>query len=353
MFDELLPWLQNIAPETRANLQTIGIVLAALLGGHFLGAMVTRTLRAKNFDAALRLPGASPEGKEPEHGITPTFLAGLLVRLTVWAGALWWLSRTHNRIELATTLGLLLKRTWALATVFTTALALGSLLARRVMDCLRGLPKAGLAVAPSRNEAAAPRWDVAGLVGAGVYILVVLLVLMIAADVFDWPLTRSSALALWQLAQNLMVAGAALLIGSLGARWARDLASGEGASSPEKRAGQYTGLFILAFTTVLAVSVLLSSAGLLIGLAALALFASLLWLVRGYLPDVMAGLQLRLHHVREVAFDGEAWQVAEVGFLTTQVSRRGEFCTLQNRLVLEARMKGAAAEAAPRSRCTP
>lgn len=337
MLDELRAWWQNISPEMRDAIQTGGLVIAALLGGHFLGSWVVRTLRAKKFDAALRPPSSTPESTEAEHGITPTFLAGVLVRLTVWVGAAWWLAHKHDRVELANTLALLLKRTWTLAAVFTTALALGSVLARRVMDCLRGLPKT-----------AAPRWDWAALLGAGVYLLTVLLVLMIAADVFDWPLTRASALALWQLAQNLMVAGAALLIGSLGARWARDLASVDGTSSPEKRAGQYTGLSIMAATTVLAVAVLLSSAGLLIGLAALALLALLLWLVRGYLPDVMAGLQLRVHMVREVWFDGEPWQVAEVGFLTTQVSRRGEFCRVQNRVVLEARMQGAPSEAAPR-----
>jgi hypothetical protein len=347
MSDELRAWLPNITPETLGALQNIGLVIVALLGGHVLGAMVERTLRAKKFDVALRLPGSSPGGTEPEHGITPTFVAGLLIRLTVWVGAAWWFAHKHDKADLANTLALLLKRTWALATVFATALALGSLLARRVMDCLNGLSKNGWAVAPSRNETTARRWDVAGLLGAGVYLLAVLLVLMIAADVFDWPLTRSSALALWKLSQNLLVAGAALLIGYLGARWARDLASGE-ASSPEKRAGQYTGLSIMAVTTILAVSVLLSSAGLLIGLAALTLLALLFWLARDYLPDVMAGLQLRLNQLDEVCFDGERWQVSEVGLLTTQVSRRGEFCRVQNRLVLAARTQGAPSEPAPR-----
>lgn len=348
MLDELRAWWQNTPPETREAIQTSGLVMAAFLGGHFLGAWVARTLREKQFDAALRLTSSSAAGTEVEHGISPTFLAALLVRLTVWAGAAWWLAHKHDRVELANTLGLLLKRTWALAAVSTTALALGSLLARRVMDCVRGLPKTGGATLPSRNETVSPRWDVAGLLGAGVYLVIVLLVLMIAADVFDWPLTRTAALALWQLTQHLLVAGAALLIGSLGARWARDLASTEGASSPEKRAGQYVGLSIMAATTLLAVAVLLSSAGLLIGLAVLAILALLLWLVRGYLPDVMAGLQLRVHHVREVWFDGEPWQVAEIGLLTTQVSRRGEFCRLQNRMVLEARMHGAPSEAPTR-----
>jgi hypothetical protein len=104
----------------------------------------------------------------------------------------------------------------------------------------------------------------------------------------------------------------------------------------------------MAATTVLAVAVLLSSAGLLVGLAALAVLGFLLWLVRGHLPDVAAGLQLRAHKVREVVFDGAAWQVSEVGFLTTQVGRAGEFCRVKNRLVLDARMHGTATQAAPR-----
>jgi hypothetical protein len=348
MLDELQTWWQNTTPETRTALQTGGLVIAALLGGHFLGAIVARALRARNFDAALRVPGSSSSGAEPDHGITPTLIAGLLVRLTVWAGAACWLAHKHGRVEFAHTLELIIKRTWALAAVLAAALALGGLLARRLIDCLHGLPNAGAPVAPSRNGAAAPRGGVAGAVGAGVYILVALLVLLIAADLFDWPLTRTSALALWQFAQHLLIAGAALFIGCLGAGWARDLATSEGASSPEKRAGQYTALGIVAATTILAVAVLLSSAGVLIGLAALAILGFLLWMVRGYLPDITAGLQLRTHNVREVYFDGEAWQVSEVGFLTTQLGRRGEFCRMQNRVVLEARLHGAPTETAAR-----
>jgi hypothetical protein len=185
-------------------------------------------------------------------------------------------------------------------------------------------------------------------VGAGVYGIVLLLALLMAADLFDWPLTRNAVLALWQLAQHLLSAGAALLLGCLGARWARDLVPPERAGSPENRAGQYTALGIVAGTTLLSVAVLLSSVGLFIGLTALAVLGLLLWVVRGYLPDLAAGLQLRSHNVCQVWFDGLAWQVSEVGFLTTQVSRAGEFCRLPNRQVLEAHLHGAPAEAGVR-----
>jgi hypothetical protein len=346
MLDELRTWWQNTTPQTQTTLQDGGLALLALVGGHILGAMVARGLRARSFDAALRPSGPSPAGAEPDRGFTPTLVAGWLVRLTVWAGAGWWLAHKYGRVDLAKTLALILSRTWAVAAVLVAALALGSLLARRLLECLGGLPGAGAdPVGPSRNGAQSPQRGAAGAAAAVVYVLSLLLVLLMAADMFDWPLTRSSALALWQFGQHLLIAGAALVIGCLGARWARDLMTADGAPSPEKRAGQYTALTIMAATTVLAVVVLLSSAGVLLGLAALAAFGSVLWLGRGHLPDVSAGLQLRAHKVREVWLDGEAWQVAEVGLLTAQVGRRGEFRPLPNRQVLEARLHAAPAEA--------
>src|SRR5262249_8329737 len=156
--------------------------------------------------------------------------------------------------------------TWALATVAVAGLALGSLIARRLVDWLQGPQK----VAADGAVGNASYRNVTGAVGVAVYGIVVLLVLLIAADMFDWPLTRTSALALWQLAQHLLIASGALLIGCIGARWAREQVTLAASASPEQRAGNYTALAIVATTTILAVAVLLSSAGLLIGLAVLA-----------------------------------------------------------------------------------
>jgi hypothetical protein len=341
MLNELTSLWQDITPQAQTAILDIGLALAALVGGHFLGAVVARGLRARNFDAVLRVPGSSSPNFEADRGFTPTLVAGILVRLTVWAGAAWWLAHQHGQVELADTLALVVRRTWALALVLAAALGLGSLLARRLMDCLQDFPKEKVDTAPFQIVSPASRRGAVGAVGAGAYVLAVLFVLLIAADSFDWPLTRNSALALWQLGQHLLTACAALFVGCLGARWARDLVTAEGVTSPDKRAGQYVGLAIVAGTTVLAVAVLLSSAGLLMGVAALAVLGLLLWLVRGHLPDVMAGLQLRAHKVAEVPFDGAPWQVLEVGLLTTQVGRNGEICQVQNRVVLKARMNGA------------
>ena len=93
---------------------------------------------------------------------------------------------------------------------------------------------------------------------------------------------------------------------------------------------------------------LLSSTGVLVGLTALLVFGLALWLVKGYLPDVSAGLQLRVNKVREVWFDGAAWEVADIGFLSSHVSRAGEVHKVQNRRVFEARFRGAPVEAVAR-----
>src|SRR2546426_1369875 len=182
MLDEIQTFWQNLSPEIQTAAQIGSLLLGALVGGHYLGVMVGRALRAKNFDAVLRPPSSSSAGAETEHGFTPTWIAGMLVRLTVWAVAAWWLARQYNRPDIAGTLTLIISRTWALATILVAALALGSLLSRRLIDSLQGPKTAAEAAKNGASQRGA-----AGAVGAVVYTLAVLIVLLIAADAFDWP----------------------------------------------------------------------------------------------------------------------------------------------------------------------
>src|SRR5262249_15940421 len=104
MFDELQSWSLDVSADTQAAFQAAGLVLVALLGGHVLGLITARALRARNFDATLRVPGSSPPPADADRGITPTLVAGWLVRLTVWALAVWWLAQKHGRVAFADTL---------------------------------------------------------------------------------------------------------------------------------------------------------------------------------------------------------------------------------------------------------
>jgi hypothetical protein len=150
MLETLQTWWQNTSPEMQAAFFDGGVALAALLGGYFLGAMVARGLRARNFDAVLRLPSSSPPSPEAERGFTPAWVAGILVRLTVWAGAASWLANKHGWTDLGHTLLVITNRTWAVTAMLVAALTIGSLLARPLIECLHGPAGAGAEpVAPS------------------------------------------------------------------------------------------------------------------------------------------------------------------------------------------------------------
>jgi hypothetical protein len=302
--------------------------VAALLGGHWLGLFVGRFLRGVRFNSLFRVARQVPGGSDDDHGITPTMLAGLLVRLTVWAFAAWWLLPKYGRPEFAEPIPRTIGRVWAAVAALTAVLAAASWLARRVIELLES-------VTPPNRSVAAPSRGLAGAVGAGIYALVLLLTLLTVADYFDWPHTRNIMAGLWQLALHLLTAGAAVLVGYLGVLWARE-SSAQGASSSGPGAAQQTGVGIVAVTTAVAVALLLFGGGFGIGVTILASAAALLFLARGRLPDVMAGLKLRRHKVGTIWIDGIPWQVGQIGVLQSQVSRNGEFYKVPNRHVLEA-----------------
>jgi len=324
MWNDLQSWWQNATPDTQTLIWNGGLAVVALFGGWIVGAVVARILYGWNFDGFFRL--SSVPGGGDDRGLTPTRIAALLVRLTIWAAAGAWLAGRYGRPEIAETVWRVIPRVWSLTAVLAAALALGGLLARRAADCFRDPSQVG---AVHRNGST-PSRNLAGAVGAGVYGLVLLLALLTLADTFDWPLTRTAAGALWQLVQKLLTAGAALLVAYLGVRCAGSLVTSE-------KTGQYTALALVAGTTVACVAVLLTSGGAMVyTLLAVPVLGMAVWVGRGYLPDVMAGLKLRANKVDQACFEGAAWRVSGVGLLTTQVVRPGENYRVPNRLVLDA-----------------
>ncbi len=329
---ELQSWWQNLTPEMRGYMMQGALVLGALLGGHLLGSLVSRSLRARRFDSLFRVSPPPPDFMEDGRGITATMLAGNLVRLTAWGGAGWWLAREHGQTELAATLVQVARQTWTVTGVLAAALAIAGLLSRRVIECLEGFMPA----APGTGaRTGTPSRGLAGAVGAGIYGLVLLLTLLAITDTFDLALTRNAAVSLWQLALNLLIAGAALLIGVLGARWARALTTPQ-SSAPAERTGQYTALGIMAGSTALAVALLLFTAGLRVGIAAVAIAAIVLFFAQGHFADLIAGLKLRKDRVSTVWKDGVAWQVSRIGLLHSEVGRGGDYFKVQNRNLLQA-----------------
>jgi hypothetical protein len=327
-------WWQEATPETKAAIWDGGLALAAFLGGLIAGGIVRRTLRSWSFDGLIGQPSTLPPGVEPARGLTPTRVVTMLVRLTVWAAAGGWLAAKYGRPDINEIIRLVIVRGWALTGVLGAVLAVGGLLSRRVTDALHDPSQAG----PAYRNGSTSHRGVANAVGAGVYGLVLLLALLITADAFDWPMSRTAAAALWQLVQRLLTIAAALLVCYLGARWARALSAPPAEIvTPAQKAGQFTALALVGGTTFGCVLALLSSgSGVILWLLAVPALGVLLWVGRGYLPDVLAGAKLRSDKVSTVWFDGAAWQVSGVGLLTAEVGRGGESARLRNRQVLEA-----------------
>ena len=331
----LQSWWENLSPELRGYLMHGALALGALLGGQIVGAVVARVLRGRSFDSLFRVTTPVPGHVEDGRGFTATWLVGLLVRLSVWAAAGSWFAREYGQAELAATLTQVTGKTWAVAGTLTGALALAGFLARRVIECLEGGTAAAPAVA-GRNGPP-PARSLAGPVAAGVYGLVLILTLLAVADSFDLPLIRTAVTSLWQLALNLLIAGAALLIGGLGARWAQAASTPQAAASSPERVGQYTAIGIVGGTTAVAVGMLLFTVGLGIGVAVVAVACVGVYFAQRHSADLVAGLRLRMNKVTEVHKDGVAWQITRVGLLNSEVvGRRGENFAVQNRHLLEA-----------------
>lgn len=338
--DKIQTWWQSIGPEAQTYVRNGGVLLAAVVGGSFIGWLVTRILTARNFDEVLRAPNSKAPETDNKRGFTASFILGALVCISIWSGAGWWFAKQSGNVEWASTIQWVVKRTWSVVGVLLAALALGGLVARRLVECLTTPTEDDTMSMPAPKGSLPGRLSLAGVVSAISYLLVLLLVLLTLADSFNWPLTRSAAQALWQFAQHAFIAAAAFFLGCLGARWAQDLMNDDTEIAPEKRPGKYVALGIMASTTLLAVAVLLSSANLLLAVATLAIVGAGLYVLRDYLPDVTAGMQLRSHKVREVWLKGQAWQLANVGLVSTLVERLGEFHRVQNRYVLEVCMTG-------------
>jgi hypothetical protein len=287
-------------------------------------------LRARNFNSIFRVRGSISDQPQEDRGFTATMIAGLLVRLTVWAFAAVWLLRQYGQPELADTTTKVIGQVWAVAAGLAASLALAGLLARRAIECL----DSGTPQTPNRAGTPPPSRMVPGAVGAGIYALVLFLMLLTAADYFDWPQTRTAVSDFWQLALRLLTAGAAVLVGYLGARWARELATPE--SDAEPQPAQKTALGIVVGTTSLAVALLVFGAGLGVGVAILAVLAGFLYVARGRLADVIAGLKLRKNRVGTAWFEGVPWQISHIGVLQSDVLHNGACYKVPNQVVLDA-----------------
>jgi hypothetical protein len=340
----LQAWWQGLTPDSQVFLRGAAVLLGAFLAGLVVGRLACRRLRAANFDASLRAPWlpSAGGGRAEARPFTPTGLVSGLVCCTAWGGGVWWLATDRGWAALARTLEWVAGRVWSLVAVLIVALYLARFLAGQVIELLQSPPLGekldGWLPRPSGGGEPRVR-GVAVLAGTAVYGVALLLVLLIAADLFGLALTGSAVAAAWSLLLHAVTAGGAMLIGWLGYRWASGLTSEEVEAAPPARAAHYAALGIVAGTTLLAIALLAATLQGLVGVAFVLLLAFVFWPLRGYVADVWAGILLKWQKVQQVRLDGELSRVGEVGLLTTRLQRQEEQLTRRNRLVLEAHLQ--------------
>jgi hypothetical protein len=129
-------------------------------------------------------------------------------------------------------------------------------------------------------------------------------------------------------------AGIALLIGWGGARWVRAQVVDTPTSSPA-RVGYYTGIGVMGGATLLSILLLAGTYPTYFGLGLLLLFVLLWWPVQAYLPDIYAGVVLKMQKVKEVQLDGNTYRLGVVGLVQTPLLFNEETKVRRNRVILE------------------
>jgi hypothetical protein len=221
-----------------------------------------------------------------------------------------------------------------LAALFLSRLFAGKLVdvveASPLKDKLHGWQPAGV------GRDARPG-GVAVLAGFVIDAVVVLLVLLVVADLSGLTAAGQALAAAWHLVLHVFTAGVALLIGWVGARWVRDQAKPEsGPVSSPAGFGVYAAATVMGGAALLAVLLLAGNFPTYFGMILLVLVVMLFWPAQRWLPDIYAGVLLRMQGVKAVRIDGGTYPVGAVGLIQTQLTFPEGVQVRRNRAVLEA-----------------
>jgi small-conductance mechanosensitive channel len=174
-----------------------------------------------------------------------------------------------------------------------------------------------------------------------VYGFLLLFVLLVATDLFGMNITAEAIKALWELTLRLIIAAIALGVGWLGVRWLEKLREfPELAQPPPTLVQQLARLGIVGVSLLLVLILLTGGSSALIALLIVALVALFILPLRDYIPDLWAGLMLKLHNVREVVIDGKQVKLMKIGALACDLNSGDAQLIMRNREVLDAFLKG-------------
>ncbi|MBI4557541.1 MAG: hypothetical protein HY706_08160 [Candidatus Hydrogenedentes bacterium] len=348
---------RNLSPEARFVLQDGGLLLAGLLVGWLLGSLVKRFLVTKGVDAYFRFPWHPPSivsastGQVGPRKVEPSLLTkgvGWLVTGTVWAGAIMGIARLHGGDATVQFIELVLARGWQVGVFVVVAALVSGYLARATYDFLQ-TPWLKHELDVLFGQASGTEASFSETVARGICVLIyavfVLVAFIVMVGVFNGASMSGLIGPAWEICGRLFTGLAAFAIGYFGLIWVQSLSRSKGKEGADHSELEYfVGLGITIVTTLLALGVVTgvsSTAGVLVILALLALFAYLLWPMRAQLHDLWSGLVLRLQNAQTGELDGVSFEVKAVGPLTTRIEAEGQESNRRNSEILAATLRSA------------
>jgi hypothetical protein len=332
-------WWDSLASSVREAIIVALVLVTALVVGKIVGALVKAVSKGLGVDEVFKTPWSQTSLSRPSK--TPSDAIGYLCVGTLWAGVSWWLAARYQLTDIANAIRVATGRVWILAVVFGFAVGLSNWLMRSLLELLRSptVKDWSEKLMPSGREQISD--TVVRAFAFLVYGFLLLFVLLVATDLFGMSITAEAIKALWELTLRLIIAAIALGVGWLGVRWLEKLREfPELAQPPPTLVQQLARLGIVGVSLLLVLILLTGGSSALIALLIVALVALFILPLRDYIPDLWAGLMLKLHNVREVVIDGKQVKLMKIGALACDLNSGDSQLIMRNREVLDAFLKG-------------
>ncbi len=337
---EMQKWWDGLASSVREAIIVALVLVTALVVGKIVGALIKMTSKGLRVDEVFKTPWSQTSLSRPSK--TPSDVIGYLFVGTLWAGVVWWLAVRYQLTDIANAVRVATGRVWILAVVFGFAVGLSNWLIRLLFDFSRSptVKDWSEKLMPSGREQISE--TIVRAFAFLVYSFLLLFVLLVATDLFGMDTTAGAIRALWELTLRLIVAAIALGIGWLGVRWLEKLREfPELAQPPPTLVQQLTRLGIVGVSLLLVLILLTGGSSALVALLIVAIVALLVLPLRDYIPDLWAGLMLKLHNVREVVIDGKQVKLTKIGALACDLNSGDSQLIMRNREVLDAFLRKA------------
>jgi ABC-type multidrug transport system fused ATPase/permease subunit len=332
-------WWDGLASSVREAIIVALVLVTALVVGKIVGALVKAVSKGLGADEVFKTPWSQTSLSRPSK--TPSDAIGYLCVGTLWASVAWWLAARYQLTDIANAIRVATGRVWILAVVFGFAVGLSNWLMRSLLELLRSptVKDWSEKLMPSGREQISD--TVVRAFAFLVYGFLLLFVLLVATDLFGMSITAEAIKALWELTLRLIIAAIALGIGWLGVLWLEKLREfPELAQPPPTLVQQLARLGIVGVSLLLVLILLTGGSSALIALLIVALVALFILPLRDYIPDLWAGLMLKLHNVQEVVIDGKQVKLMKIGALACDLNSGDSQLIMRNREVLDAFLKG-------------